>query len=218
MKKGRPTTDDRREKTSDRHLGGDHARIIDRVDGSLAAIGTLRDEVPVVAALIELIIGRLEAGGTLYTAGNGGSAAQALHLAEELIGRYRSDRPPQRAVCLNADPTALTCIANDYGYEEVFARQCTALLTDRDVLLVLSTSGESANVVQALLVARRRGAATIGLLGNSGGRCAALCDRALIVPCTDSAHIQEAHQVVLHLICEGLEQRIANSTTHNPRE
>ena len=218
MKKGRPTTDDRREKTSDRHLGGDHARIIDRVDGSLAAIGALRDEVPVVAALIELIIGRLEAGGTLYTAGNGGSAAQALHLAEELIGRYRSDRPPQRAVCLNADPTALTCIANDYGYEEVFARQCTALLTDRDVLLVLSTSGESANVVEALLVARRRGAATIGLLGNSGGRCAALCDRALIVPSADSAHIQEAHQVVLHLICEGLEERIANSPSQDSRQ
>ena len=186
MKKGRPTTDDRREKTSDRHLGGDHARIIDRVDGSLAAIGTLRDDVPVVAALIELIIGRLEAGGTLYTAGNGGSAAQALHLAEELIGRYRSDRPPQRAVCLNADPTALTCIANDYGYEEVFARQCTALL--------------------------------IGLLGNSGGRCAALCDRALIVPSADSAHIQEAHQVVLHLICEGLEERIANSPSQDSRQ
>ena len=206
MKKGRPTTDDRREKTSDRHLGGDHARIIDRVDGSLAAIGTLRDDVPVLAALIELIIGRLEAGGTLYTAGNGGSAAQALHLAEELIGRYRSDRPPQRAVCLNADPTALTCIANDYGYEEVFARQCTALLTDRDVLLVLSTSGKSPNLVEALKTAKQCDTLSIGLLGSDGGACGPLCDHQITIDATDSAFVQEAHQVVIHLLCEMIEE------------
>ena len=183
-------------------------RITARIEGSLAAIGTLRDRLAAIEGLIKLIVDRLRAGGTLYTAGNGGSAAQALHLAEELIGRYRSDRPARRAVCLNADPTALTCIANDYGYEQVFARQCSALLTDRDVLLVLSTSGESPNVAEALRAARERGAATIGLLGNAGGRCAALGDHALIVPATDSAHIQEAHQVALHLICEGLEEEV----------
>lgn len=183
-------------------------RITARIEGSLAAIGTLRDRLAALEALIKLIVDRLRAGGTLYTAGNGGSAAQAMHLAEELIGRYRSDRPAQRAVCLNADPTALTCIANDYGYEQVFARQCSALLTDRDVLLVLSTSGESPNVAEALRAARERGAATIGLLGNTPGRCAALCDHVLIVPATDSAHIQEAHQVALHLICEGVEEEV----------
>lgn len=176
-----------------------------RIDGSLAAIEALRDQAGRVRDLARAVLDCLRAGGTLYTAGNGGSAAQALHLAEELIGRYRDDRPPLRAMCLNADATALTCIANDYGYGQVFSRQCEALLDERDALLVLSTSGNSDNVVEALRVARDRGALTIGLLGNAGGRCAALCDHAVIVPDDDSAHIQEAHQVALHLICELIE-------------
>ncbi len=180
----------------------DRSLITKRIDGSAAAIEALRGQVDRIADAAALLLGRLRDGGTLYTAGNGGSAAHALHLAEELIGRYRSNRPPLRALCLNADPTALTCIANDFGYDQVFARQCEALLTESDVLLVLSTSGESDNVIEALRVARDRGAATIGLLGKSGGRCAALCDHAITVDAGDSAHVQDAHQVVLHLICE----------------
>jgi D-sedoheptulose 7-phosphate isomerase len=108
-------------------------------------------------------------------------------------------------MCLNADPTAITCIANDYGYARVFSRQCEALLGAQDALLVLSTSGNSENVVAALQVARDRGVLTIGLLGDAGGRCAELCDHAIIVPSRDSAHVQEAHQVVVHLICELIE-------------
>src|SRR5688572_31089255 len=136
-----------------------------RVDGSLAAIASLRAQLDKVSAMADLMLAKLADGGTIYTAGNGGSAAQALHLAEELIGRYRSDRPPLRAVCLNADPTALTCIANDFGFGQVFARQCEALLTPNDVLLVFSTSGKSPNIVQALETARRRQCTTVGLLG-----------------------------------------------------
>ena len=181
--------------------------ILRRLDGSLAAIGGLREHADRIEGLATALVERLRSGGTLYTAGNGGSAAQAMHLAEELIGRYRGDRPPMRAVCLNADPSALTCIANDFGYERIFARQCEALVNEGDALLVLSTSGESANVVEALQVARRRGALTIGLLGDSGGRCAALCDHAVTLGSNDSAHVQEAHQVVLHLICELLEEK-----------
>ena len=179
--------------------------INDRIDGSLAAITALRDQADGIGDLSQAVLDRLRAGGTLYTAGNGGSAAQALHLAEELIGRYRDDRPPLRALCLNADPAAITCIANDYGYARVFSRQCEALLGEHDALLVLSTSGNSENVVEALQVARDRGVLTIGLLGNAGGRCAGLCDHAVIVPGRDSAHVQEAHQVVVHLICELIE-------------
>jgi D-sedoheptulose 7-phosphate isomerase len=176
-----------------------------RLDASIAAIGALRGQLDAITAVADAVVATLRSGGTVYTCGNGGSAAQALHLAEELIGRYRSDRPPQRAVCLNADPTALTCIANDYGFEEVFARQCTALLGAGDALVVLSTSGKSANLVRALHVARARGAAAIGLLGRGGGECLALCDHALVAPGADSAPIQEAHQVVIHLVCEALE-------------
>ena len=117
---------------------GSLAALIDaRLDGSLAAVGSLREQVDRIRALGDAVIGRLRAGGTLYTAGNGGSAAQALHLAEELIGRYRGDRPALPALCLNADPTALTCIGNDYGFERVFARQCEALLGAGDVLAVI---------------------------------------------------------------------------------
>jgi D-sedoheptulose 7-phosphate isomerase len=182
--------------------------IATRVEGSLAAIGALRAPpfAQRLAAIIETVRDRLAHGGMICTCGNGGSAAEALHLAEELIGRYRSDRPPHKAVCLNADPTALTCIANDYGFDRVFSRQCEALLTDRDVLVAFSTSGNSPNIAQALRAAKARGAVTIGLLGRGGGRAAAECDLALTVPADDSAHIQEAHQVALHLICEALER------------
>ena len=180
--------------------------ILRRLDGSMAAIGSLRDQVYRIDAVGTALIDRLNRGGTLYTAGNGGSAAQAMHLAEELIGRYRGDRPALRAVCLNADPTALTCIANDFGYEQVFARQCEALLGPDDVLLVLSTSGRSPNLVEALKAAKQCDTLSIGLLGSDGGACGPLCDHQITIDATDSAFVQEAHQVVVHLLCEMIEE------------
>ena len=176
-----------------------------RLEGSLSAIGWLRDHAAEVGAFVEAMRSVLARGGLLATCGNGGSAAEALHLAEELVGRYRSSRRPLRAVCLAADPTALTCIANDFGFDQIFARQVDALLGPGDALLVFSTSGRSPNVVQALEVARRRGAGTFGLLGGEGGACRPLCDHALVVPLSDSAFVQEAHQVVMHLCCEAVE-------------
>jgi D-sedoheptulose 7-phosphate isomerase len=180
--------------------------IHSRLDGSLATIGALRAEIDRIDEIGRALTDRLAKGGTLFTAGNGGSAAQALHLAEEFIGRYRGNRPALRAVCLNADPTAMSCIANDFGYEHVFARQCEALLGPTDVLLVLSTSGNSANLVEALGVARTRNALTVGLLGAGGGPCGALCDHSVILEESDSAFVQDAHQVVIHLICEMMEE------------
>ncbi|MCI0363637.1 MAG: SIS domain-containing protein [Phycisphaerales bacterium] len=181
-----------------------------RIEGSLTAIGSLRGQLAELASIAEAVVERLRAGGTLYTAGNGGSAAQALHLAEELIGRYRGNREPLRAVCLNADSTALTCIGNDFGFDQIFARQCQALLRPGDVLLVMSTSGKSANIVNALRAARSAGAATFGFLGGDGGACREWCDTAILVGSRevvgDSAFIQDAHQVALHLICEKVEQ------------
>ena len=176
-----------------------------RLEGSLSAIGWLRDHAAEVGAFVEAMRSVLARGGLLATCGNGGSAAEALHLAEELVGRYRSSRRPLRAVCLAADPTALTCIANDFGFDQIFARQVDALLGPGDALVVFSTSGRSPNVVQALEVARRRGAGTFGLLGGEGGACRPLCDHALVVPLSDSAFVQEAHQVVMHLCCEAVE-------------
>jgi D-sedoheptulose 7-phosphate isomerase len=189
------------------------AHLVTRIEGSLAAIGFLRDQIEAVCQICDAVNETLGKGGCIYTCGNGGSAAQALHLAEELIGRYRSDRPAQRGVCLNADATALTCIANDFGFDQVFARQCQALLTPADVLVVLSTSGNSPNVVNALRVAGERGATGIGLLGKDGGACLPLCDHAIAIPGGDSAHVQEAHQVLIHLICEAVELAQAAATT-----
>jgi D-sedoheptulose 7-phosphate isomerase len=182
-----------------------HDLFARRLDGTLAAIESLRAMLPKIVGIAEALHERLQRGGTIYTCGNGGSADQAMHLAEELIGRYRGNRAPLRAVCLNTDPTALTCIANDFGFDQVFVRQCDALLREGDALVVFSTSGNSSNLVRALETARDRGALTIGLLGRDGGRCAAMCTHAAIVNSPDSAHVQEAHQAILHMLCERLE-------------
>jgi len=176
-----------------------------RFDGTQAALASLDADLDALVEISTVIETALGTGGTLYTAGNGGSAAQALHLAEELVGRYRADRPPLPAVCLNADPTALTCIANDFGYAEVFARPIATLGRAGDVLLVMSTSGRSENLVRALDTARQADLTTVGFLGKDGGDCRSRCDHALVIDVEDSAHIQEAHLVALHLVCEAME-------------
>lgn len=183
----------------------DPAFIRDRVIQSAEAIAALAEQAPQIDRLARELRAALAEGGRVYTCGNGGSAAEAMHLAEELIGRYKRDRRPFPAVCLNADPTAITCIANDYGFEQIYARQVEALASRGDALLVFSTSGNSPNVVAALETARRKGVTTLGLLGKGGGACAPLCDHAVIVAATQTEFIQEAHQVILHLLIEAVE-------------
>lgn len=176
-----------------------------RLEQARAAVAALESRTAHVEALMDAVRNTLVDGGTLFTCGNGGSAAEALHLAEELTGRYRSNRRPLRSICLCADPTALTCIANDFGFEQVFARPLSALGRPGDALVVFSTSGRSANLVAALHSARSHGMRTIGLLGGDGGACLPLCDVAVTVSGVDGAAVQEAHQMVMHAICEALE-------------
>ncbi|TVQ31382.1 MAG: SIS domain-containing protein [Phycisphaeraceae bacterium] len=183
----------------------DEALIRSRLQAAFDTIASLSGQAGDIRAIGDAVRNCLDQGGAIYTCGNGGSAAEALHLAEELIGKYRAARPPRRAVCLNADPTALTCIANDFGFDEVFARQVEALVRRGDALVVFSTSGASPNIVRALQKARDLGATTIGLLGREGGASLPLCDLPLVVRSQETAHIQEAHQVVLHLILEAVE-------------
>lgn len=183
-----------------------HDLIASRLEGSLAAIEGLRRDADAIAAVIHVVKDTLNNGGTVFTCGNGGSAAEALHLAEELVGRYRDNRPPKRAVCLSADPTALTCIANDFGFDEVFARQVDGLGRAGDALVVFSTSGASANIVRALDAANLANMRTIGLLGKGGGDALKRCEKAVVVASSDTAHIQEAHQVILHLILEAVDR------------
>ena len=186
----------------------DHAEIIQlRLDAARKVVDALSAKADSIVEIAENVCAVLQQGGAILTCGNGGSAAEAMHFAEELIGRFNADRPSLRAYCLNSDSTALTCIANDYGFEQVFARQCSALATPQDVLVVFSTSGRSPNIIRALEVARAQGTRTIGMLGGDGGAAAGLCDTFLLAPGEDSAAIQEAHQIALHAICNCLEPR-----------
>lgn len=152
-----------------------------------------------------LVCRALESGGKVLTCGNGGSATDAAHLAEELSGRYRGNRRALAAVNLAGDGAALTCIANDFGFEEVFARQVEALGRPGDVLVAFTTSGQSENINRALRRARALGLKTICLTGKGGGEAVALADLAIHIPDGDSARIQELHTFVLHAICEAAE-------------
>jgi D-sedoheptulose 7-phosphate isomerase len=161
-----------------------------------------------VDAVARLLADTLLAGHTLFTCGNGGSAADAMHLAEELIGRYRADRRPLPAICLNADVGALTCIANDFGYDAVFARQLVGLARPGDALVVFSTSGGSPNILRALEAANASGVTSLALLGKGGGPALALATHAIVAPSSNSARIQELHGLILHAICEEVEARV----------
>jgi len=178
----------------------------DRLQGSSDAVASLHQHFDALHQMATALTACLEAGGTIWTAGNGGSAAQALHFSEELVGRYRSDRRPLASAMLCGDPTAMSCIANDHGFTEVFARPLQALAREGDTVLVLSTSGRSENIISALHTAQSAACTTIGLLGGSGGTCLDLCDLSLVIDSTDSAFVQDAHQVAIHLLCEAIER------------
>lgn len=147
----------------------------------------------------------LRSGGSVYWCGNGGSAADAQHFAAELIGRFERERRAMASVALTADTSVLTSISNDYGFAEVFRRQVEGLVRNGDVLVGISTSGSSANVLRAVEQARTQGGITIGLLGRDGGTIAPLCDLALVVPGSNTARIQEMHALIGHLLCELVE-------------
>ncbi len=169
-------------------------------------VQALQSQAAAVDALVQEIAAALHAGHTLYACGNGGSATDAMHLTQELIGRYRSNRPPLPAVCLNSDGGAITCIANDFGYDQVFARQISALGQAGDVLVCFSTSGQSPNILAVLQAARARNMITAALLGKDGGAARPLADHTIIVPSYSTARIQEVHTLLLHCICEQIEQ------------
>lgn len=160
---------------------------------------------PAVEKAGEAIVQSILAGGKLLTCGNGGSAADALHLAEELVGRYSVERRALPALCLNADATAITCICNDYGYEHVFSRGVEALGKPGDVIVGFTTSGNSANVIAAFEVAAKRGVTTILLAGKDGGAARGTCDHEIIVPSSNTARIQEVHTLVLHQWLEAID-------------
>jgi len=163
---------------------------------------------PVLERAVAAMHGCLRAGGKILACGNGGSAADAQHLAAELVGRFREERQALAAIALTADTALLTALGNDYGYQRVFARQVEALAQRGDVLLAFSTSGNSANVVEAAHTARRLGCTVIGFTGAGGGELARHADVLLKAPSSTVARIQEIHTLCIHVLCESLDALI----------
>ncbi|MGH7544140.1 MAG: D-sedoheptulose-7-phosphate isomerase [Gemmatimonadota bacterium] len=173
--------------------------LIDRIVGE--AGGTLE-------RMIDGCVRTLETGNKLLFVGNGGSAAQCQHLATELMGRFALDRRPYAAIALTTDTSFLTAFSNDYGFEDVFARQVEALGRPGDVLVALSTGGRSPNILRALAAARAAGLKAYGLTGSKGVLLAERCDEAILVPHTNPARIQEAHLFLGHLLCGAIERQL----------
>ena len=176
---------------------------------SLAALERAAKDATLLAAarsIAAAMIAALSAGNKLLIVGNGGSAADAQHIAAEVIGRYKQDRPACAALALTTDTSALTAIANDYGFEQVFARQVEGLGRRGDVLLALSTSGRSPNILAALRKAREIGLVTIGFTGFRGEALGALCDHLLVAPTEDTPVVQQIHLAMAHGICDEIEQ------------
>lgn len=169
---------------------------------------TLEGLSPQVGSAGALMAGALRTGGKIMVCGNGGSAADSQHIAAEMTGRFIKDRRPLAAIALSTDTSALTCIANDYSFDEVFSRQVLGLGREGDCLLAISTSGNSANVIRAVEAAHANGIDTIGLLGRDGGRLAGLCTMSVVVPSQTTARIQEAHILIGHTLCGIVEETL----------
>jgi D-sedoheptulose 7-phosphate isomerase len=189
--------------------------IATHLDGSLAALQRAAHD----AALLDVarniaaaIVTALRSGNKLLIVGNGGSAADAQHIAAEIVGRYKQDRPAYAAIALTTDTSALTSIANDSGFEQVFARQVEGLGTRGDVLLALSTSGKSPNILAALRTARGHGLVTVGFTGSKGENLRTLCDHLLVAPSDDTPVVQQIHLALAHGICDEIEQTMMRET------
>ena len=174
----------------------EHKQVIDLLDGAcgqaIEQIGTL-------------FVDTLNNGGCIFWCGNGGSAADSQHLAAELIGRFKNDRRALRSVALSTDTSIITSVANDFGYDDVFSRQVEGLGREGDVLVGMTTSGNSENVLRAFKTANAMGIKTVALLGRGGGKAAGMADISLVVPSDSTARIQESHILIGHILCELIE-------------
>jgi D-sedoheptulose 7-phosphate isomerase len=185
---------------------------------ALAAFQSLRSLQQELERAADLCCRALHNGNKILACGNGGSACEAQHLVGELMGRYMSDRAPMPALAINADSVLLTCIGNDYVFDDVFARQVQGLGATEDILVAFTTSGDSPNILAALSAARQRGVTSIAFLGRDGGAARALADHVLLVSHENTARIQEAHQFLLHALMDDIERRFSVSTDDDGNE
>jgi len=185
-----------------------HDRLIKNLQASIAAKQTLLNDTTVQAAFsqaVAVVVAAYRSGGRLYIAGNGGSAADAQHLAAEFVSKLARDRAPLAAEALTTDSSIITAIGNDYGYDEIFARQLAGKARKGDVFLGITTSGQSPNILKALTTAHAMGVPSIVFCGRDGGQAMPLADHCVIVPGTETSTIQELHIVLAHTLCESVE-------------
>ncbi len=175
-----------------------HRRVIEQVEA----------QAETVASIGAVLTDAIATGNTIFWCGNGGSAADSQHLAAELVGRFKRERRALPSIALTTDTSILTALANDYSYEEVFSRQVEAMLREGDVLVGISTSGNSPNVLRAVRSAKKQGGTTIGFLGRDGGKLKGECDRVFVVPSDETARIQEMHIMVGHILCDVVERSL----------
>ena len=189
------------------------AEIVREIRESIAVKEQLIAAMPqLIADAALMIIASMQSGGKLIVFGNGGSAADAQHLAAELVGRYRQNRKALPAIALTTDSSALTSISNDYGFDTVFARQLEAIGKSGDVVLAISTSGNSPNVMRAITLAKKLGIASIGLTGRTGGTLRSSVDVCLCVPCDSTPRIQESHSLIIHILSGIVENAMVNDS------
>ncbi|MBF0308256.1 MAG: D-sedoheptulose 7-phosphate isomerase [Magnetococcales bacterium] len=189
----------------------DIERTIQEHQATVAALVPLA---PRIQQLAEAMTRCLQAGGKILWMGNGGSAADSQHLAAELVGRFARERKGLPSIALTTDTSILTAVGNDYGYERLFSRQVEALCRPEDLVVGISTSGNSPNVVNALLQAREIGAFTAAFSGNAGGRLQEIADLCLTIPCRTTARIQEAHILIGHILCDWVEEAMMAGENH----
>lgn len=183
-------------------------RIQDSLDVKTGLLGN-KELLSMVEGLADEITKAIKNGNKLILCGNGGSASDALHFAGEIVGRFQKERSAWSAVVLNADVATLTAIANDYGYDDVFARQAEGHVRPGDVFIGISTSGNSENVLRAAKVAKDKGAVTAALLGKDGGKIKSIVDYPIVVPCNVTARVQECHIMLIHIMCEIAEEKLS---------
>ena len=167
----------------------------------------------IIVDATQIMVNAFKAGGRVFLIGNGGSAADAQHIAAELVGRFNLERTGLPAIALTTNTSTLTALANDYTYETVFSRQLEALANDKDVLIAITTSGTSPNIVKAVETAHSRGVFVIGLTGGSGGKLKGMADLTIVVPSDNTARIQEAHITIGHIICHLVEKGLFNESS-----
>lgn len=177
-----------------------------QLEDALAVLRTMPTHLPVMQEAATAIVACLRQGGKVLTAGNGGSAAEAQHLVTELMGRYCADRRSLAAVYLGGDAGMMSCVANDYSFHEAFARTLRGLARPDDVLVAYTTSGNSENILRCLQAARELGVRSLAFLGKGGGRCRGLATWEVVVESVDTARIQEAHQFLLHWLCDQIDE------------